>query len=303
MRSAFKVIVNNSYDTRPTAPGFHIFFQLKRASRKPFSLFRAFFQWRCVLRSRWQSVNLHVMRSSGPTFLIFSKENAYRRNPAAFLRFTFLVLSQAIPVLRWEVIVNLHVMRPTAPWLNIFRRKTRLAGGIPRGSHCHCKFSFVPKPGRKPNLDKGTLYRRCWVIWLSVPHKPRVALAKGKLQNACHTKRLGCQRWHITDCLLEAWMWWSAPNLKHDRAIPKRTAVQGRERNDEIVLSICAAQCGSMEAKALSFVLRAAGKVNITSRQPSAWCSGRAGENERRLLFYARYEETWPYRTSSLWMN
>ena len=47
---------------------------------------------------------------------------------------------------------------------NIFPRKTRLAGGIPPGSHCHCKCSFVPKPGRKPNLDKGTLYRRCRVI-------------------------------------------------------------------------------------------------------------------------------------------
>ena len=47
---------------------------------------------------------------------------------------------------------------------NDFPRKTCLAGGIPRGSHCHCKFSFIPKPGRKPNLDKGTLYRRCWVI-------------------------------------------------------------------------------------------------------------------------------------------
>ena len=58
--------------------------------------------------------------------------------------------------------------------------------------------------------------------------------------------------------------------LKHDRAIPKTTAVQGLERHDEIVLGMCAAQCGSMEAKALSFVLRAAGKVNITSRQPSA---------------------------------
>ena len=27
------------------------------------------------------------------------------------------------------------------------------------------------------------------------------------LQNACHTKRLGFQRWHTTECLLEAWMW------------------------------------------------------------------------------------------------
>ena len=34
MRLAFTVTVN-SYDPRPTAPGFRIFFQLKRASRKP----------------------------------------------------------------------------------------------------------------------------------------------------------------------------------------------------------------------------------------------------------------------------
>ena len=37
MRLALKVTVN-SYDTRPTAPGFQIFFQLKRASRKPFQI-------------------------------------------------------------------------------------------------------------------------------------------------------------------------------------------------------------------------------------------------------------------------
>ena len=71
--------------------------------------------------------------------------------------------------------------------------------------------------------------------------------------------------------------------LKHDRAIPKTTAVQGRERHDEIVLGMCAAQCGSMEAKALSFVLRA--RVYV--------CSGRAGGNERHLLFYARSEESY----------
>ncbi len=26
------------------------------------------------------------------------------------------------------------------------------------------------------------------------------------------TKRLECQRWHTTECLWEAWRWWSAPN-------------------------------------------------------------------------------------------
>ena len=56
---------------------------------------------------------------------------------------------------------------------NTFPRKTRLAGGIPQGSHCHSKFSFIPKP---------------------------------VLQNACHFKRLGRQRRHTTECLLEAWM-------------------------------------------------------------------------------------------------
>ena len=45
----------------------------------------------------------------------FSEENAPRRNPAAFVGFTFLVFSEVIRVLHSEVIGNLHVMRPTAP--------------------------------------------------------------------------------------------------------------------------------------------------------------------------------------------
>ena len=57
---------------------------------------------------------------------------------------------------------------------------------------------------------------------------------------------------------------------------------------------MCTAQCGSMEAKALSFVLRAAGSEHHkSSTQVRVYvCSGRAGGNERHLLFYARYEET-----------
>ena len=62
-------------------------------------------------------VNLYVMRSIAPTLnsLSFSEEDAPRRNPAAFVGFTFLVFSEVIRVLRSEVIGNLHVMRPTAP--------------------------------------------------------------------------------------------------------------------------------------------------------------------------------------------
>ena len=68
MRLAFNVTVN-SYDTRPTAPGFRIFFQLKRASRKPFQI-------PCVFSMKVRLafkviVNLYVMRSIAPTFLVF----------------------------------------------------------------------------------------------------------------------------------------------------------------------------------------------------------------------------------------
>ena len=72
---AFNVTVN-SYDTRPTAPGFRIFFQLKRASRKPFQI-------PCVFSMKVRLafkviVNLYVMRSIAPTFLVF-----FRRTCAA----------------------------------------------------------------------------------------------------------------------------------------------------------------------------------------------------------------------------
>ena len=97
MRLAFNVIVN-SYDTRPTAPGFRIFFQLERASRKPFQI-------PCVFSMKARRafkviVNLYVMRSIAPTFLVFSEENAPRSNPAAFLGFTFLVFSRVKCILR-----------------------------------------------------------------------------------------------------------------------------------------------------------------------------------------------------------
>ena len=112
MRLAFNVTAN-SYDTRPTAPGFRIFFQLKRASRKPFQIPDVFSM---KVRLAFEViVNLHVMRLSLPHSLFFSKENAPPRNPAAFVGFTFLLFSRVKCVLRSEVIVNSHVMRPAAP--------------------------------------------------------------------------------------------------------------------------------------------------------------------------------------------
>ena len=69
MRLAFIVTVN-SYDTRPTAPGFRIFFQLKRASRKPFQI-PCVFSMTVRLAFNKVTLNLHVMRSVAPTFLVF----------------------------------------------------------------------------------------------------------------------------------------------------------------------------------------------------------------------------------------
>ena len=111
MRLSFNVTVN-SYDTRPTAPGFRIFFQLKRASRKPF-------QTPCVFSMKVRLafeviVNLYVMRLSLPHSLSFPK----KMRLAGILPHSLGSLSSVFsgnPVLRSEVIVNLHVMRPAAP--------------------------------------------------------------------------------------------------------------------------------------------------------------------------------------------
>ena len=152
MRLAFNVIVN-SHDTRATAPGFRIFFQLKRASRKPFQIPRSSMK---VRRAFEVIVNLHLMRLSLPHSLSFPKKMCL----AGILPHSLGSLSSVFsgnPVLRSEVIVNLHVMPDAASCSlipKIFPRKTRLAGGIPLSGHCHCKFSFVPKPGRSQILTK-----------------------------------------------------------------------------------------------------------------------------------------------------
>ena len=111
MRLAFIVIVN-SYDTRPTAPGFRIFFQLERASRKPFQI-------PCVFSMKVRLaleliVNLHVMRLSLPHSLSFPK----KMRLAGILLHSLGSLSSVFsgnPVLRSEVIVNLHVTGQLLP--------------------------------------------------------------------------------------------------------------------------------------------------------------------------------------------
>ena len=70
MRLAFAVTVNSN-DTRPTAPGLRIFYQLKGASRKPFQI-------PCVFPSKPRlaydvTVNLNDSQPAAPTFL-FSKK-------------------------------------------------------------------------------------------------------------------------------------------------------------------------------------------------------------------------------------
>ena len=84
---------------RPTAPGYLIFFQGKRASQQPFQI-------PCVFSGKTRlgfnvTVNLHVMRPRAPKFRVFCEENVPRRNPAALL--TFVVFSQVKCVLGSQV--------------------------------------------------------------------------------------------------------------------------------------------------------------------------------------------------------
>ena len=83
----FNVIVN-SYDTRPTAPGFRIFFQLKRASRKPFQIPCVFSMKVCLAFK--VIVNLYVMRSIAPTFLVFSRRKCASQESLGSLTWCFL---------------------------------------------------------------------------------------------------------------------------------------------------------------------------------------------------------------------
>ena len=117
MRFAKNAIVN-SYDTGPTAPGFRIFFQLKRAFWKRFQIPCVFSM--TVRLAFTVIVKLYVMRLIAHTLLVFSGENVPRRNPVAFLGFTFLVFSRVKYVSRSEVIVHSYDTRATALGFRVF---------------------------------------------------------------------------------------------------------------------------------------------------------------------------------------
>ena len=57
-------------------------------------------------------------------------------------------------------------------------------------------FHSYPSQGESQILTKGTLYRRCWVISLSVPPKPRVALVRKGRGHGTHnsSKRMSQQK-------------------------------------------------------------------------------------------------------------
>ena len=65
--------------------------------------------------------------------------------------------------------------------------------------------------------------------------------------------------------------------------VMKRANAETREKCNEIVLSMCTALCGSMEAKALSFVLRAASSEHYKSSTRHVFTyvvGGRVGMND-----------------------
>ena len=62
---------------------------------------------------------------------------------------------------------------------------------------------------------------------------------------AFRTERLGCQRWHTTECLLEAWRWGNAPNAETRQGRPKNDSRSiSYERNAmKLSLAVACAQC------------------------------------------------------------
>ena len=169
-------------------------------------------------------LNLYDSRPTAPTFLVFFKENARCRNPATFLRFTFIVFSQVQCVLGSQVSVNSHVMLP-APAGSCFFSQGKTSKESPG--------SF--KAGRKTYVDQGVFSCVC-----------------GK------EKKWRCGK-HLSK---------GSPSTKK-KSTSKRRYVE---------------TAGSEETSSV-FMLWAKTCVYI--------CSGRAGGNERDLLFYVRYEEPW----------
>ena len=135
MRFAKNVIVN-SYDTRPTAPGVRVFFQVKRASRKPFQI-------PCVFSMKVRLafkviVNLYVMRSIAHIRCFFRRKCASQdsyRIPCVHFPCVFSGKMR----LAKNVIVNSYDTRATAPRFHVFfqlKRPSRKPFQIP------CVFSL-----------------------------------------------------------------------------------------------------------------------------------------------------------------
>ena len=120
-------------------------------------------------------------------------------------------------------------------------------------------------------------------------------------QNPCETA--GCQRWHIAQNA----SWRLGGGEARKTLGPSQT---GRTRSLKLSSMYC------MEAKARIFVciqgVNSEHHRRVSSEHHHRYlinqarvnvCCGRAGGNERRLLFFVRYVEPWPYRTPSLGMN
>ena len=172
MRLALLVTLN-SYDPRPTAPGFRIFFQLKRASRKPFQI-------PCVFSSKTLlafkvTVNLYDSRPTAFTFLVSFIENARRRNPATFLGFTFIVFSQVQCVLGSQVTVNSHVIHDASP----------------------CRMSFLFPTKNAPHRNRREVSKLEQRHMLTKEHCVKALLGHvtHTAQNTCHSskQKIDCQ--------------------------------------------------------------------------------------------------------------
>lgn len=154
MRFDFDVTVN-LYDTRPTSPEVRIFFKGKRVSQQPFQI-------PCVLSSKErlafnETVNLYVMRRTAPKFCVFLDWKCASQESSHIPRVHFPgVFSGKMRLVFTSHCEFAYDAANCSLTPNIFPRKTRIAGGIPR-HHCRCNFSFVPKPGRRPDVDKGAL--------------------------------------------------------------------------------------------------------------------------------------------------
>ena len=186
---------------RPTGSDFRIFFQGRHASQQPFQIpFLFSSKTRLGLKV---IVNLHVMRPTAPTFLVFFKRKCASQE------------SCHIPWVHFPCVFSSKMnLGPTSDCeftcdaanrsgiTKIFPRKTRLAGGIPR-RHCHCKSSFVPKPGRRPNVDKGALYVKAMLGYLKRKAMLGYVTHNSAKRMSLRAKRLGCQTSHTTECLLE----------------------------------------------------------------------------------------------------